>query len=74
MARTETLDDLIVARGLPLMQLAAAAGIDPKTLQGLREGRWETSRIATVTKLAKALRVDAARCQRAIAASRAAGK
>lgn len=70
--QTETLDDLILSAGTPLGVLAEKAGLDAKTLLALRTSPPAKPRVATLTKLAKALGVDAARVRAAIEASRAA--
>lgn len=67
---TQTVDDLIYAAGIPFGALADKAGIDAKTLLSIRRGRWNNPRVATVAKLAKALRVTPTKLRAAIAASR----
>ena len=74
MGRNETLDDLIDAAGLPLMELAKRAKVDPKSILALRQGTVERARVSTVSKLAKALGTDTARVRAAIDASRAAAR
>lgn len=69
-SKPKTLDDLIDARGLPLGDLASAAGLDDKTLLNLRTRTPATVRVATVAKLAKALGVDPATVRAAIEAQR----
>jgi predicted transcriptional regulator len=70
--RRETLDDLLLNCGQGYTAFAKRAGIPPFTLRRLRSGDIATPRIATLTKLAKALDVSPARIRAAIAASRAA--
>mgnify|MGYP002777802378 CR=1 FL=1 len=74
MARAETLDDLIDSAGIPLMDLAKRAKIDPKSLLSLRNGAIDRPRVGTIAKLAKALGVEPARVRAACEASRAAAK
>lgn len=74
MVRAETLDDLLDAAGLPLSVFAKRAKIDPTSLLALRRGTVDRPRVATVTKLAAALKVDVARVRAACEASRAAAE
>jgi len=72
--RAETLDDLLLKAGTPLTELAAAAGMSPRSLLALRKGETATPRIATLTKLAAAIDVDVVRVRAAIDATRAAAQ
>lgn len=74
MAKRETLDDLLYSVGLPLGVIEKRAKTSSRALLSLRKGEIRTPRIATITKLAKALGVDPARVRAAIEASRAAAK
>ena len=67
-----TLNDLIDRAAIGVTELATAAGVTPRALLNLREGRIARPRSQTVGRLAKALGVDAAAVRAAIAASRAA--
>ena len=64
------LDELIDKRGLPVTELATKAGVSARTLWAMRQGEDRTWRVATVAKLAKALRVSAATVRKAIEATR----
>lgn len=74
MSAAETLQNLIDAAGLSLGALAKKAKIDPRALWKLRNGKVADPRSTTVSKLAKALKVDAPRVRAAIEASRAAAE
>lgn len=74
MARPETLDDLLLAVGLPLGDVAEQSGLDPKSLLKLRRGTVASPRIATLAALSKVLKVTPERVRAAIAASRAAAE
>lgn len=66
----ETLDDLIADARIPLGVLAERAQLDPWTIVRLRRGA-HSPQVATLDKLARALKVKPARLRRAIAAQRA---
>jgi predicted transcriptional regulator len=68
--RRDTLDDLLLRNGDGITAFAKNAGIPAFTLLRLRRGDIEAPRIATLTKLAKALGVDVARVRAACEASR----
>ncbi len=53
-----TIDDLLLLRGVGPGELAKIAGISAKALWSLRQGHIAKPRIATITRLAKALRVS----------------
>lgn len=74
MARRETLQELIDARGLALGELAKAAGMADSGLRKLLRGGVTVPRVATVAGLAKALGVTPARVRAAIEASRTAAE
>lgn len=68
---SETLDDLLLAAGRPLQDIASEAGINNRTLWSLRNGLVVRPRVATLGRLAKALGVEPARVRAAIQASAA---
>lgn len=72
--RRETLDDLLLRNGEAITAFAKRAGIPAFTMLRLRKGEIETPRIATLTRLAEALKLDVERVRDACAASRAAAE
>ncbi|MBL8739164.1 MAG: helix-turn-helix domain-containing protein [Planctomycetes bacterium] len=70
-SKPETLDDLLLAVGLPLNVVEKRAKTSSRALLSLRKGEIEKPRIGTIAKLAKALGVEPARVMAACQASRA---
>lgn len=71
MAAQQTLQDLIDSSGLSLGEVSERSGLAPHSIRKLRLGLVTTARSTTVSRLAHALRVPAARVRAAIEASRA---
>jgi hypothetical protein len=73
--RSETLEDLLAERipaGTGILEWGESAGVPQRTLLRLRRGLIAKPHLGTVTMLAAALKVDAARVRAAIDASYAA--